>query len=395
MPRAKGTVIKSHKGQSPCDKGTGTLNSVEATDADTSNSTIAYVDSDESMSEMITVEAEVLSEAASEQTYKYNDEGQPDIYCVPSCRYNRKEGGAAMSKCCLCMDWFHPVCLGDTEEDAESFWTCMRCRRIPYKVYDLAEIINSKFNAIIGKINDIHHVNTKLLGDIEKCKRENKLLRLKLEEKLEKMPVRCQSCVTYEADKTKSTKSTTVQKIPSSQKDNTCANINIVPRSLNIICDSIPKRLDESNMTEAIGAQTNIRSEANSVNEAVDFVQDKANASSMNIFHTGKESVKIITHRFQRLEANINHKKLEHVGISSIIHRRGTIYKEQTMAVNKVLRQMCIRNQWLYIDNDNIDEQCLWKDGFHLNQKGKQQFIQNVASTVSPFMKTLSLMKPK
>ena len=150
------------------------------------------------MSEMITVEAEVLSEAASEQTYKYNDEGQPDIYCVPSCRYNE----AAMSKCCLCMDWFHPVCLGDTEEDAESFWTCMRCRRIPYKVYDLAEIINSKFNAIIGKINeiigkinDIHHVNTKLLGDIEKCKRENKLLRLKLEEKLEKntcwMPILC------------------------------------------------------------------------------------------------------------------------------------------------------------------------------------------------------------
>ena len=145
--------------------------------------------------------------------------------------------------------------------------------------------------------------------------------------------------MTYEADKTKSTKSTPVKKIPSSQKDNKCANINAVPRSLNIICDSIPKRLCESNMTKAVGAETNIRTEANSVNEADDFVQEKTNASSMNIFHTGtvnvrKESVKIITHRFQRLEANINHKKLEHVGISSIIHRRGTIiYKEQNMAV--------------------------------------------------------------
>ena len=137
-------------------------------------------------------------------------------------------------------------------------------------------------------------------------------MKLKLEEKLEKIPVRCQSCVIYEADRTKSTKSTRVQKIQSSQKDN-----NIVPRSY------------ESKMTETIGAQTKIRTEANSVNEAFDFVQDKANAASINIFHTGKvnirkESVKIVTHRFLRLEA---YKKLEHVKELKIAVNNNSLYK--------------------------------------------------------------------
>ena len=53
-----------------------------------------------------------------------------------------------------------------------------------------------------------------------------------------------------------------------------------------------------------------------------------------------------------------------------------------------VLKDMCKRNNWYFIDNDNIDSSCLWKDGLHLNGKGKERLTSNLSTCIQNFQET-------
>jgi hypothetical protein len=75
--------------------------------------------------------------------------------------------------------------------------------------------------------------------------------------------------------------------------------------------------------------------------------------------------------RFQRLEANLKHHNYSRVAISSIIHRRSTERVSRKIKNLKiVLQSMCTRNNWIYIENDFIDESCIEGDGVQLNGRG-------------------------
>ena len=55
---------------------------------------------------------------------------------------------------------------------------------------------------------------------------------------------------------------------------------------------------------------------------------------------------------------------------------------------------MCQRNKWCYVDNNNIDNMCLWKDGVHLNSQGKLRLANNFTSNILNFTKQMSLLQP-
>ena len=67
------------------------------------------------------------------------------------------------------------------------------------------------------------------------------------------------------------------------------------------------------------------------------------------------------------------------------VHRFDIQESQKIIAVNRAIKQICRRNQWTFIDNDNMDRSCLWRDGLHLNQIGKQRLAQNIINSLSSF----------
>ena len=54
-------------------------------------------------------------------------------------------------------------------------------------------------------------------------------------------------------------------------------------------------------------------------------------------------------------------------------------------AVNNILQDKCATHQFHFIDNSNIKKEYLWKDGFHLNQSGKDLFMNNFLRSLNNF----------
>ena len=385
---------------------------------DTSFGSMCSTNSDESMVNVLTVDADISPEFKTDENHKLTSKHEKGVYCIIGCQYKRKQGKAVMGRCCLCMVWYHPKCLGEEEDDAESFWTCPTCRRLPEQMEILQDTVSDKFNSIIMKMNDINHLNVKLLSMVEKSLNENKMLKKQM--KVFMSNNKCHKCSNVKQVKTGSVNipepvSTNVKQTQPVQSaadhieinktnvkkpnEGQIVNQTKVMPSINIICDSIPKRIDTGIAGNIVGGSIKIVNEAKSVNDATDYVQDHADKSSINLFHTGtrnltKDTAGTIIKRFERLEANIKSKNLEFVALSSIVHRLDIHQDSKIININRAIKQICARNRWWFVDNDNIDRSCLWKDGLHLNQHGKQRLVQNVAASLSSFPKVMAQLYP-
>ena len=374
----------------------------------TPNSSICISDSDESVSDIITVQAQITPEQVAEQALQDNyDPKKPVQYCVPGCVHERRDGTAPMSRCCICMKWYHLPCLNEDEEEGESFWTCHKCRCLPEQVKNLNDLMKSKIDTLYMKLNDMFHVNTKMLNIIEKSNLENKLLRQQLNALMKNdfiKSVKTASCDLNCTSLLKEPRSQTTMSNSSSQTntvtDKSVDKINNIGTSLtcvkdklikvHVVCDSIPSYIDKSLVSPGCNVKAEITKTATTVNEAVDYVQDKADPEDVTVIHTGtrnlrKDTTKRLIQRFERLETNIKAKKLNKVALSSIVHRTDGKFWGKTMVVNRALKTICERNNWCYIDNGNIDKSCLWKDGLHLNDPGKIRLAQNITLSVANF----------
>ena len=64
--------------------------------------------------------------------------------------------------------------------------------------------------------------------------------------------------------------------------------------------------------------------------------------------------------------------------ISGIIRRREDLIDQRRMVTNVAIKEMCIANEFNYIDNSNIPKSLLWKDGIHLSYNGIREFANNL-----------------
>jgi hypothetical protein len=134
-----------------------------------------------------------------------------------------------------------------------------------------------------------------------------------------------------------------------------------------ILSDSMLRNIDISR-TEALCSEANcnikVIHEAGDIGSATDFVQDTyASRDDPVIIHTGtnhveRESLQTTIQRLERLEWNLVKQRYSRVALSSIVYRRSHLRSthEKISALNNVLLSMCSRNNWTYIDNDNLDE---------------------------------------
>ena len=63
--------------------------------------------------------------------------------------------------------------------------------------------------------------------------------------------------------------------------------------------------------------------------------------------------------------------------ISGIVHTKDGFLNARLEAINHELLQMCVKNSWYYMDNDNIHYKHL-KDTVHFNEIGEDIFVDNV-----------------
>ena len=378
----------------------------------TPDSSICYSDSDESAIELIITEAQITPECINDQAEKDNVETTVQ-YCVSDCLHDRKQGDGAMSRCCGCMVWYHLPCLKEDEEEGESFWTCPSCRSLSSQVKRLNECVNSmnrKVDNLYMKLNDMYHLNVKLLSAVNKSNTENKLLRQQLSTVNKCNVQTCKYVLTESSETSFSNSRLTggasksepiINNHPSSPKkdDSPIVHDNVKSCILNIVCDSIPRYVNKSLLSKGCGMKAEVVQLAPTVNEAVDYVQDQADPAAVTLIHTGtrnlrKDSAKTIISRFERLEANIKHRKLKRIAVSGIVYRNDDRSRDKTTVVNTYIKEMCQRNKWCYVDNDNIDNTCLWKDGVHLNSKGKLRLTNNFTYNILNFTKQMSLLQP-
>lgn len=73
-----------------------------------------------------------------------------------------------------------------------------------------------------------------------------------------------------------------------------------------------------------------------------------------------------------------------HVVWSSIIKTKDDNINIRAVALNTIIREMCIKYDWIFMDNSNISINQL-RDNVHLNRSGETVFVRNISET----MKTL------
>ena len=62
--------------------------------------------------------------------------------------------------------------------------------------------------------------------------------------------------------------------------------------NVNIICDSIPRYLNKSMIANESGLKTDILQQAPTINEAVDYIQDKVDPKAVTLIHTGTRNLR-------------------------------------------------------------------------------------------------------
>ena len=93
------------------------------------------------------------------------------------------------------------------------------------------------------------------------------------------------------------------------------------------------------------------------------------------------------------LESNIKAKNFKTIGISGIVYQ-GELTRWKIQEINHELRQICQRNKWTYIDNDNIHDGCLNSDKRHLYQEGLSILQANFSNCISKnFISHVSMVK--
>ena len=70
------------------------------------------------------------------------------------------------------------------------------------------------------------------------------------------------------------------------------------------------------------------------------------------------------------------------IGFSGVINRSDRNLEKEIVDLNLKLKRYCEGNQFLFIDNDNIDKSYLKNSKLHLNQKGTNVLCQNIRKSL-------------
>ena len=74
--------------------------------------------------------------------------------------------------------------------------------------------------------------------------------------------------------------------------------------------------------------------------------------------------------------------KKVNIGFSSVISRSGRNLGQEIRDLNLKLKRYCEGNNFLFVDNVNVEESCLNNSKLHLNDKGTNILCQNIKNSI-------------
>ena len=86
---------------------------------------------------------------------------------------------APFLRCCVCMTWLHPQCVGDSKEDADvcGTWTCHKCRFVPSQISQLVKT-TQQMSKDIQSIRQLQTSYSKLHNSLDAAYKNNQHLKL-------------------------------------------------------------------------------------------------------------------------------------------------------------------------------------------------------------------------
>lgn len=167
------------------------------------------------------------------------------------------------------------------------------------------------------------------------------------------------------------------------------ANQEITKPHTLLLTDSMGKRLNKNLMEANMGFVT-IKPGHGNISNIQNAVRKIENNTSL-VVHVGTNDVAshpagVVIGQLRKLEEEIKDQmEIGQVAFSSVIHRNDKQLRRQIQHVNTALKLICDRNDWIYIDNNNITDDELWKDGLHLNTRGSKRLARNIINATKNF----------
>ena len=96
-----------------------------------------------------------------------------------------------------------------------------------------------------------------------------------------------------------------------------------------------------------------------------------------NGVNTMKEIRKIV-----KCVRDLDKEKKVNIGCSSIISRSDRNLGQEVRDLNLKLKRYCEGNNFLFVDNVNVEESCLNNSKLHLNHKGTNNLCQNIKNSI-------------
>ena len=184
------------------------------------------------------------------------------------------------------------------------------------------------------------------------------------------------------------------------KQDNNGSFDKITPhKSIRILSDSIPKgiRVREFNKCISNGyakfksfpgasiAHLNYYSNPTLTEEKPNIVVIHVGINNLLSAESNAVSDEVIADEIINLGVKCVQYKAEKVFVSGIL-KCSRVNPDRINKINELLLTKCQQKNFIYIDNNNITEQHLWKDGLHLKEDGKIILAKNYLHYINNFL---------
>jgi hypothetical protein len=354
-----------------------------------------------------------LTDASTQtQTQTQTRPVEDQQYCVGWCEFEGEQGNKPMTRCSICMRWHHVACVdGQDEEEYEGSWTCPVCRDMPNRVVAMQTKLDQVM-ALLTKLTTPLTTTTTATAtstapptelQSQPPQSQNKLLCGNRFQPLAQSPTSATSSHPATDDSLSEDSDTAIlppnqemwKKKAQKHKKQPSKTARTQQRKrafkATVLSDSVLAKVDV-NRTEDLSSEANCElifvHDAGDIDATIRCVQkDTLSRSDPLVIHTGTnnirgEGVHGIVRRLETLESTLQDECYQRVALSSIVYRRsGRRVREKISMLNDAIHSICARNEWTYIDNDNLDESCIEHgDTVHPNRYGTERLAHNLAN---------------
>ena len=296
------------------------------------------------------------------------------IICFTKCNRDRKSAGE-MTRCNMCMIWFHDKCAHITDDDRTGLWMCPSCRKLPVNVDRLLSHVENLttmvatvepvMRQLVTDFKNLQETNSVLINtlaskvdDLTNLARENGALREQLKTTQERYTY-AKAVHAPTTNRSTLVIGTSFLKHMKSTKDS--VNIESYPGSC------------ISDLTQELSSRPE-----NTYSNVVLQVGSNDCATQANPSDIVKNYI-VLLREAKRVSQ-------EPVTISTILPRLDNASAHhRARVVNERLRQGAHAGHFNLVDNDknfylmnsSIDDSLFWRDKLHLNKRGATRLIAN------------------